>query len=236
MENASYREATGELAAQISSLQAAVDALGVQAAVDPAASRAMDKLPAVVKSRAMGGAAPTWRRRCSAARSARPTARSACCATCSARSRTASTSCATASSAGRRWRRRRRRSGRSPAGCRRRYGNRRDPFTGGADFHPGLDISADYGQPVHAPADGVVDQRRLQRQLRQPGRRRSRLRDHDAIRPPVALRRVSPASRSTAATSSATSARPAARRARTSTTKCCVNGQLTNPLKLLAGR
>ena len=55
MENASYREATGALAAQISSLQAAVDALGVQAAVDPAARRAMDKLPAIVKSRAMGG-------------------------------------------------------------------------------------------------------------------------------------------------------------------------------------
>lgn len=36
------------------------------------------------------------------------------------------------------------------------YGTRRDPFTGGQDFHPGLDISADYGQPVHATADGTV--------------------------------------------------------------------------------
>ena len=36
------------------------------------------------------------------------------------------------------------------------YGNRRDPFTGGPDFHPGLDISADYGEPVHATADGTI--------------------------------------------------------------------------------
>jgi hypothetical protein len=56
IENASYREATSQLAQQISSLQAAVDSLGVQAAVDPNAGRAMEKLPAVVKSRAMGGA------------------------------------------------------------------------------------------------------------------------------------------------------------------------------------
>jgi murein DD-endopeptidase MepM/ murein hydrolase activator NlpD len=36
------------------------------------------------------------------------------------------------------------------------YGTRRDPFTGENDFHPGLDISADYGQPVHATADGAI--------------------------------------------------------------------------------
>ncbi|HET6319409.1 MAG TPA: hypothetical protein VFG86_23370, partial [Chloroflexota bacterium] len=56
MENSSYREATGQLASQINALQAAVDQLGERATVDPSASRAMDKLPAVVKSRAMGGA------------------------------------------------------------------------------------------------------------------------------------------------------------------------------------
>jgi len=36
------------------------------------------------------------------------------------------------------------------------YGTRKDPFTHGADFHPGLDISADYGVPVLATADATV--------------------------------------------------------------------------------
>src|SRR5262252_9909355 len=45
VENASYREATGQLANQISALQSAVDDLGERAAVDPTSSRAMDKLP-----------------------------------------------------------------------------------------------------------------------------------------------------------------------------------------------
>ena len=35
-------------------------------------------------------------------------------------------------------------------------GNRADPFTGEKDFHPGLDISADKGDPVYATADGKV--------------------------------------------------------------------------------
>ena len=36
------------------------------------------------------------------------------------------------------------------------YGTRRDPFTKSADFHPGLDISADYGQPILATGDATV--------------------------------------------------------------------------------
>ena len=36
------------------------------------------------------------------------------------------------------------------------FGNRRDPFTGGSDFHPGLDISANRGDQVLAPATGTV--------------------------------------------------------------------------------
>jgi murein DD-endopeptidase MepM/ murein hydrolase activator NlpD len=37
-----------------------------------------------------------------------------------------------------------------------RVGSREDPITGGRDFHPGLDISADHGSPVYATADGTV--------------------------------------------------------------------------------
>ncbi len=55
LENASFREATGELAGQIASLQTAMDEIGAQASVDPEADRAMGRLPARVRNRAMGG-------------------------------------------------------------------------------------------------------------------------------------------------------------------------------------
>lgn len=153
VENANYREATGQLSAQISVLQEAVDEIGATAAVDPDASRAMEKLPAVVKSRAMGGgmagavlnsalgqgdAAFTVMRdvlgaieqRLDAVRSGVERRRSLADATPSM------------------W---------PVAGwLTSSFGNRRDPFTGGSDFHPGLDISANKGDEVLAPAFGTV--------------------------------------------------------------------------------
>jgi len=36
------------------------------------------------------------------------------------------------------------------------FGERLDPFSGEGAFHTGVDVTADYGAPVHATADGVV--------------------------------------------------------------------------------
>lgn len=157
MENASYRQATGELATQLSSLQAAVEALGAQAAVDPDAGRAMDKLPAIVRSRAMGGgsgtaaAAPVFGgafggpdNTFGALRDLLGVLESRLDIVKSGVQRRQALAAATPSI----W---------PVVGwLSSSFGNRRDPFTGNADFHPGLDISADFGEPVHATADGVV--------------------------------------------------------------------------------
>jgi murein DD-endopeptidase MepM/ murein hydrolase activator NlpD len=155
IENASYREATGQLAGQISSLQAAVDSLGLQAAVDPNAGRAMEKLPALVKSRAMGGALGTASGPVLGAMFAPDL-------TFGALSDLLNVMASRLDIMRNGVQRRQALAGATPslwpvAGwLSSSYGNRRDPFTGGADFHPGLDISADYGQPIHATADGTI--------------------------------------------------------------------------------
>lgn len=154
IENASYREATGELAGQISSLQAAVDSLGIQAAVDPKAKAAMDKLPEPVKSRAMGGGL-----------GATPTLLSNMLApdmTFGMLSELLGTMASRLDIMRTGVQRRQALAAATPSiwpvsgWLTSRYGNRRDPFTGGADFHPGLDLSAEYGQPVRATADGTI--------------------------------------------------------------------------------
>lgn len=153
MENDSFRRATAQLTEQISALQSAVDEIGARAKVDPAASRAMDRLPAVVKNRAMGGgpavsplaltATPAdsafgvlqellgaIHDRLALVRTGVEQRQALASATPSIWPVTGWLSSS--------------------------YGGRRDPFTGESDFHPGLDISSPQGEPVLAPANGTV--------------------------------------------------------------------------------
>src|SRR5436190_7354573 len=156
LENANYRAATEQLAGQIMALQTAMSDLGAKAALDPSLQNSMDKLPAVIKSRAMGG----------------PTANSALALVTPGFSSPENTfgllkdlltgledrlqsvrtdvdkrnllAAATPSI----WP--------THGWLSSSTGNRTDPFTGEKDFHPGLDISADKGDPVYATADGSV--------------------------------------------------------------------------------
>jgi murein DD-endopeptidase MepM/ murein hydrolase activator NlpD len=156
-ENDSYREATGQLTGQIQSLEDVIDDLGERATLEPEQARAIQKLPAVVKSRATGGVSEANRaitdvvaslpspedtfgmlrvvlqgleNRLDYVRNSLERRQELAAATPSI------------------W----------PAhgwlsGA---FGGRRDPFTGQRGFHQGIDISTDRGQPVYATADGTV--------------------------------------------------------------------------------
>ncbi|MCC7417186.1 MAG: M23 family metallopeptidase [Acidobacteria bacterium] len=159
VENTSYRAATGELTGQIQSLEGVINELGTRASIDPTELQAMQKLPAVVKNRAMGGtAAPNatisslvdaslsspedtfgmLRRMLQALEHRLSNVRRGV-------ERTEALASATPSI----W----------PAHgwLTGTFGGRSDPFTHQRGFHQGLDISLEKGSPVFATADGQVD-------------------------------------------------------------------------------
>jgi murein DD-endopeptidase MepM/ murein hydrolase activator NlpD len=158
IENDSYRSATGELAEQIASLQNALTELGQQAELDPAARQALQKLPAVIRSRATGGAAPLLS--APAAASGDPSASPASTfgvlknLLTTLESRLASvkdkveSEQALARATPSIWPL----AGWLSSG----FGQRKAPFDGSPDFHAGLDIATDRGTPVRATADGTV--------------------------------------------------------------------------------
>ncbi len=156
LENANYRAATESLAGQIVALQTTMSDLGAKAALDPALQNSMDKLPAVVKNRAMGGptasAALTTVTPGLASPETTFTVLKDLLQGLESRLQTVrsnvdkrnSLAAATPSI----WP--------THGWLSSSMGNRADPLTGEKDFHPGLDISADKGDPVYATADGKV--------------------------------------------------------------------------------
>ena len=156
LENANYRAATEQLAGQIMALQTAMSDLGTRAALDPSLQNSMDKLPALVKSRAMGG--PTAGTTLALATSGLGSPENTfgllkdllsgledrlqnVRTDVDKRNQLAAATPSIWPTHG--W-------------LSSSMGNRADPFTGEKDFHPGLDISADKGDPVYATADGKV--------------------------------------------------------------------------------
>lgn len=158
VENVSYRAVTEALTGQIQALQSTITDLGAKAALDPQLQSAMDKLPAIVKSRAMGGpntgatlatvtpglSSPEdtfglLRDLLEGIESRLRLVRS------DVDKRNALAAATPSIWPAHGW-------------LSSAMGARNDPFTGGSDFHPGLDISADRGSPVYATADGTVQQ------------------------------------------------------------------------------
>jgi len=160
VENGSYRTATGDLTGQIQSLESVINDLGARSTLDPAQARAIQKLPAVVKARAVGGTTTT------------PPGSAVAQVLSSLSSpedtfgvlrdvlqglenrlryvrRDVEQREALASSTPSIW----------PAHgwLTGGFGERSDPFTGEQGYHPGIDISTEKGQPVYATADGMVD-------------------------------------------------------------------------------
>jgi murein DD-endopeptidase MepM/ murein hydrolase activator NlpD len=161
VENGSYRAATGELTAQIQSLESVINDLGTRSQLDPAQARAMQKLPAVVKAHAAGGSAVT-------PNSAMTEIAAAAALTSPENTfgvlrdllrglenrlryvrRDVERREALASATPSIW----------PAHgwLTGTFGGRSDPFSGEPAFHQGLDISTEKGQPVFATADGTVE-------------------------------------------------------------------------------
>jgi murein DD-endopeptidase MepM/ murein hydrolase activator NlpD len=149
IENDSYREATGELASQISALQATLTQLGEQSQLDPNTRQALEKL------RAMGGGSMTAELRAKAAPASPDTIGIIRNLLGVLEDRVASVRTKVES---------------QQAMARATpsifpvagwissdFGTRADPFTGKPDFHPGIDLSAARGTPVRAAADGTVE-------------------------------------------------------------------------------
>ncbi len=151
----SYQFATGELTTQITDLQSALSELSSLAELDPNTKRAIERLPAAVRTRALGSDVAVTASRTSVPASPERTFTQLQSVLAALESGLVAVRThfenqqALARATPTLW----------PAAgwLSSSYGKRQDPFTGAPDFHPGLDISANRGTPVRAPADGTVE-------------------------------------------------------------------------------
>jgi murein DD-endopeptidase MepM/ murein hydrolase activator NlpD len=156
VENGNFRANTGELTAQIQSLEEVIDELGSRSALDPAQARAMQKLPAVVKTRAAGG-------------TTQPNAAISNVVLTSPEDTFGVLRNLLQALEGRLTHVRRdveRQEALAAATpsiwptfgwLTGTFGGRPDPFTGERAFHQGLDIATQKGQSIYATADGTVE-------------------------------------------------------------------------------
>ena len=163
LENANFRQATAALSGQIESLQSAISDLGARSVLEPGLAKAMANLPAFVKARAMGGGTASRAPKATASYAATLAALTSPEDTfgllrtlleglesgLSLAKQSVDRRDALAAATPSIW----------PAHgwLSSPMGYRTDPVNGTAsDFHPGLDIAGDKGQPVYATAAGTV--------------------------------------------------------------------------------
>jgi murein DD-endopeptidase MepM/ murein hydrolase activator NlpD len=158
IENGNFRATTGELTTQIQALEGVIDDLGARAALDPEQARAMQKLPAIVKSKAAGGNAQTNAAIADVVSSLTSSPEDTFGVLKSVlqglesrlryvrhdveqREKLAAATPSMWPAHG--W-------------ITGYFGGRADPFTGEMGFHQGIDLSTEKGSPVFATADGTV--------------------------------------------------------------------------------
>jgi murein DD-endopeptidase MepM/ murein hydrolase activator NlpD len=159
VENGNFRANTGELTAQIQSLENVIEDLGSRSALDPEQERALQKLPAVVRARAAGGTAQPNAPVSSILSSSLTTPED----TFGVLRTLLQALEGRLTYVQRDVERQEALVGAHPSiwptygWLTGRFGGRPDPFTGERAFHQGLDISTAKGQPVYATANGTID-------------------------------------------------------------------------------
>jgi len=163
VENGSYRVATGELTGQIQSLENVINDLGTRSVLDPAQARAMQKLPAVVRSRAAGGTNTNPGAANSAISDIAKAALNTPEDTFGVLRDLLHGLESRLSFVRRDVERREELASATPSiwpahgWLTGTFGGRSDPFTGEPGYHQGIDISTEKGQPIYATADGTVE-------------------------------------------------------------------------------